>query len=77
MTNRIVATIFIFTCSTIAWAILGSTIFVRTNTASAALNGHVESIWGSAQVQSPPMRRTSSAMGTLRGEPLMGGWSAA
>jgi inner membrane protein CreD len=54
MINRIVATIFIFICSAIAWAILGGTIFVRTNSASAALNGHIQSIWGAAQVQSPP-----------------------
>lgn len=54
MTNRIVATIFIFICSAIAWTILGSTISERTNTASVALNGHVQSIWGTAQIQSPP-----------------------
>lgn len=54
MTVRIVATVFIFICSAIAWVILGSTIFVRTNAASAALNGNVQSIWGTAQVQSPP-----------------------
>lgn len=54
MIGRIIATIFIFICSAIAWAILGSTIFVRTNSASASLNGHVQSIWGTAQVQSPP-----------------------
>ncbi len=54
MTKRIVAIIFIFTCSAIAWAILAGTIFVRTNSASAALNGHVQSIWGTGQVQSPP-----------------------
>lgn len=54
MTNRIVATILIFVCSAIAWTILGSTIYVRTNTASNALNGQVQSIWGNAQVQSPP-----------------------
>jgi len=52
--NRIVATIFIFICSAVAWAILGGTIFIRNNSASVALNGHVRSIWGSAQVQSPP-----------------------
>src|SRR5579864_5848325 len=54
MTNRMVAIIFIFICSAIAWTILGSTIFVRTNTASNTLNGQVQSIWGAAQVQSPP-----------------------
>lgn len=63
MTNRIVATVFIFICSAIAWVILGSTIFVRTNAASAALNGNVQSIWGTAQVQSPP-----SATYTVGGE---------
>ncbi len=70
MTNRIVATIFIFICSAIAWAILGSTIFVRTNTASAALNGHVESIWGSAQVQSPPMATYVLGDGNAAGRAL-------
>jgi hypothetical protein len=54
MTNRIVATIFIFICSAIAWAILGSAIYVRTYTASNTLDGQVQSIWGGAQVQSPP-----------------------
>lgn len=54
MTNRIVAIILIFICSAIAWAILGGTIFERTKTASNTLNGHVQSTWGSAQVQSPP-----------------------
>lgn len=63
MANRIVATAFIFICSAIAWVILGSTIFVRTNAASASLNGNVQSIWGSAQVQSPP-----SATYTVGGE---------
>lgn len=54
VTKRIVATIFIFICSAIAWIILGSTIYARTDTASAALNGHIQSIWGAPQVQSPP-----------------------
>jgi len=63
MINRIVATIFIFICSAIAWAILGGTIFVRTNSASAALNGHVQSIWGAAQVQSPPTAAYVTANG--------------
>lgn len=54
MTNRIVATIFIFICSAIAWVILGSAIEVRTNTASASLNGNVQSIWGTSQTQSAP-----------------------
>ncbi|HEV2422895.1 MAG TPA: hypothetical protein VGS59_14380 [Candidatus Acidoferrales bacterium] len=62
MTNRIAATILIFICSAIAWVILGSAIEVRTNTASASLNGDVQSIWGTSQTQSPP-----SATYTVRG----------
>lgn len=54
MTNRIVATIFIFVCSAVAWAILGTAVEVRTNTASNVLNGQVQSIWGAPQAQSPP-----------------------
>lgn len=54
VTVRIAATIFIFICSAVAWIILGGTIFERTNTASTALNGHVQSIWGTPQTQSPP-----------------------
>jgi hypothetical protein len=64
MTNRIIATILIFICSAIAWAILGSAIYVRTYTASNALNGEVQSIWGAAQVQSPPSA-TYGAAGQL------------
>lgn len=64
MTIRIVATIFIFLCSAIAWVILGGTIFVRTNRASSALNGHVQSIWGAAQVQSPPRATYTKGSGT-------------
>jgi Inner membrane protein CreD len=54
MTKRIAAIVFIFLCSSVAWAILGSTILVRTNTASNTLDGQVQSIWGAPQVQSPP-----------------------
>src|SRR5690348_7153587 len=76
MINRIVATIFIFICSAIAWAILGGTIFVRTNSASAALNGHVQSIWGSAQVQSPPSAAYVIGNGKAAGQ-TPGGTAAA
>src|SRR5690348_14849339 len=54
MTTRIVAVIFILVCSTIAWAVLGSTLLVRTYSANNALSGQVQSIWGAPQVQSPP-----------------------
>jgi inner membrane protein involved in colicin E2 resistance len=54
MTKRIIAIIFIFVCTTVAWAILGSTIFYRTYNADARLEGRVASIWGAPQTQSPP-----------------------
>lgn len=54
MTNRIVAIIFIFICSAIAWMILGTAINARTSTANNLLDGQVQSVWGAAQVQSPP-----------------------
>jgi len=54
MTRRIVAIVFIFFCTTVAWAILGSTIFYRTYETDARLEGRVASIWGASQRQSPP-----------------------
>jgi inner membrane protein involved in colicin E2 resistance len=54
MTNRIAAIIFIFVCSAIAWAVLGSTLLTRTYMASDTLNGQVQTIWGAPQVQSSP-----------------------
>jgi hypothetical protein len=54
MKGRIAALLFIFLCTTIAWAILGSTIFSRTYTARPELKGKVESTWGAPQEQAPP-----------------------
>jgi hypothetical protein len=54
VTSRIIALIFIFTCTAIAWAILGSTIFSRTYKADPALKEKVQSSWGSPQKQLPP-----------------------
>ena len=54
MTSRIVALIFIFACTAVAWAILGSTIFSRTYNADPALKEKVQSSWGSPQKQLPP-----------------------
>ena len=50
----IAALVFIFICTTIAWMILGATIFSRTYSSSQELEGHVASTWGSAQEQGPP-----------------------
>ncbi len=54
MFKRIAAIVFIFVCTTVAWAVLGSTIFYRTYNADSALSGRVASTWGSAQEQAPP-----------------------
>ncbi len=54
MISRIAALIFIFICTSIAWAILGATIFSRTYNSDPALKNKVESSWGSPQKQSPP-----------------------
>jgi len=54
MTKRIVAIIFIFACTTVAWAVLGSTIFYRTYETDTRLEGQVASIWGAPQEQAPP-----------------------
>jgi inner membrane protein involved in colicin E2 resistance len=54
MTKRLAAIIFIFVCTSIAWAILGSTIFARTYSFSPDLKQKVASTWGAAQQQKPP-----------------------
>lgn len=54
MVKRITAIIFIFVCASVAWAILGGTIFSRTYDSSGRSSGQVESLWGTAQNQSPP-----------------------
>lgn len=52
--KRIAAIAFIFICTTIAWAILGSTIFARTYDREGRLENSVASTWGTPQVQRPP-----------------------
>jgi inner membrane protein involved in colicin E2 resistance len=52
--RQLLALAFIFICTTIAWIILGSTIFSRTYGSNQQLQGHVTSTWGTAQEQSPP-----------------------
>ena len=54
MTKRIIAITFIFICTSVAWAILGGTIFSRTYSSSFASDSRVESTWGSEQNQAPP-----------------------
>ena len=54
MLRQILALAFIFVCTTIAWVILGATIFSRTYGSDQQLQDHVASTWGSQQEQVPP-----------------------
>ena len=54
MRQQILALAFIFVCTTIAWVILGATIFSRTYGSNEQLQGRVASTWGTSQQQSPP-----------------------
>jgi len=53
--KHIAALGFIFLCTSIAWMILGATIFSRTDSpVSSELKSQVAASWGTAQQQSPP-----------------------
>ena len=54
MTRRIIAMIFIFICTSVAWVILGGTIFTRTYHSDSVSQNKVASLWGSSQNQAPP-----------------------
>jgi inner membrane protein involved in colicin E2 resistance len=54
MLRRIIAIAFIYACATVAWLVLGATIFARTQRSDAALRGRVASTWGAAQEQTAP-----------------------
>src|SRR5215510_14317574 len=54
MTKRIIAIAFIFICTSIAWAILGGTIFSRTYDSGLVSSDRVASTWGTSQNQGPP-----------------------
>jgi len=54
MVKRIAAISFIFICTTVAWMILGGTIFSRTYSAGDHLEDKVASSWGNKQTQLPP-----------------------
>ncbi len=55
MTKRIAAIAFIFACTSVAWAILGGTIFSRTYSLDAVAENRVASTWGTPQNQAPPV----------------------
>jgi inner membrane protein involved in colicin E2 resistance len=54
MTKRIIAIIFIFILTTIAWAILGGTILARTYDSGELSSQRVESTWGTEHNQEAP-----------------------
>lgn len=54
MMKRILAIIAIFGCSCVAWMILGTSIYLRTENAGSVLSGRVASTWGETQEQHPP-----------------------
>lgn len=54
MGKRIAAIVLIFICTTVAWMVLGATIFSRTYDFSDRLRDRVASNWGTEQVQQPP-----------------------
>jgi inner membrane protein involved in colicin E2 resistance len=54
MTRKIIAIVFIFLCTSVAWAILGATIFARTYDSGSVSSSKVESTWGTKQNQAPP-----------------------
>jgi inner membrane protein involved in colicin E2 resistance len=54
MFKRIVAILLIFGCTSVAWAILGTTIFSRTYDSNDTSADSVASTWGAPQNQAPP-----------------------
>lgn len=54
MIKRIAAITFIFLCTSVAWAILGATIFERTYDSGSSSDNRVASTWGAPQNQLPP-----------------------
>jgi inner membrane protein involved in colicin E2 resistance len=54
MTRKIIAITFIFICTSVAWVILGATIFSRTYASGITSSSQVASTWGTAQNQGPP-----------------------
>src|SRR5512145_1598476 len=51
---RLIGIIFIFFCTSVAWAILGTSILARTESGYTELNRQVEGLWGSEHYQKAP-----------------------
>ena len=54
MIFRLIGIAFVFICTAIAWAVLGTTIQFRTESSTASLRDRVQSVWGAPQVQTAP-----------------------
>jgi hypothetical protein len=55
--SRLLAIIFIFACVTVAWGILGTSVFWRTesDTLNEALDSRVQELWGTQHIQKAPV----------------------
>ena len=62
MSRYIRAIILIFICTTIAWSVLGTTIFSRTYSLDSTLRNQVASIWGAPHLQRPPSAHTTKTV---------------
>jgi hypothetical protein len=62
--RRLIAVMFIFVCVTIAWAILGSSIYLRTEYGYDTLGEQVEGLWGTEHVQKAPVVMLSTGQET-------------
>ncbi len=54
MFKRVLAIVFIFACTSVAWFVLGATIFARSENFGSSLRERVASTWGTPQVQMSP-----------------------
>ena len=59
MSRQIAAIVVIFICTTVAWSVLGTTIFSRTYSFDDIMRGRVASIWGAPHMQKSPMATTT------------------
>jgi inner membrane protein involved in colicin E2 resistance len=55
MVRQIAAIVLILICTSVAWVILGTTIFARTYDVGSNLSSRVESTWGAPEEQAPPV----------------------
>ncbi len=55
MLGRILAIIFIFVSTTVAWMILGASVAIRSEDSSSSMKSRVESLWGGEQIQEAPV----------------------